>query len=67
MKTVKLNSLIYDKNAILSGIRAYADLCYIELNRTNKYFICTFLDCKYDEDITAAEFENYVIDIMNCK
>ena len=66
MKTVKLHNEIYSQNAVLAAISAYKELCSVELSMTNHYYVCTFENCKYEENLTAAEFENYTIDFMNC-
>lgn len=66
MKTVKLNREIYNEKTVISAIDAYKDLCSIELTESEKYFDCCFENCKYDEALTACEFENYLIDLINC-
>lgn len=66
MKTVKLNKEIYEKDMVKSAIKAYRGLCDVNLCSSKDYYICIFKNCRYDENLTTAEFENYVIDLMNC-
>lgn len=64
---LKMNKQIFDVGLIETAVRAYTNLATIILSENSEYWICSFSDCKYSEALTVSEFENYVIDLMNCK
>jgi len=65
MKIVKYNRSIYSNRAIDEAILAYSQLATITKSINNEYVELTFDNCKYDDDITVKEFENYLIGIEN--
>lgn len=67
MMELKLNKQIFDGFAIETAISAYKGLATIDLLDGIDHWICSFSDCEYPEKLTALEFENYVIDLMNSK
>lgn len=67
MMELKLNKQIFDGFVIETAISAYKGLATIDLLDGIDYWICSFFDCEYPEELTALEFENYVIDLMNSK
>lgn len=58
---------IYIKSAIYKAIEDYHLISKIDLSENNFYYICSFTFCQYDVTETIKEFENYVIDLMNCR
>jgi hypothetical protein len=65
MKKIKINRNIYSDRTIKAAIQAYKHHAMISANFKNEYAILTFLKCKYDEELTIREFENYMIGIEN--
>lgn len=64
---LKLSKQVFNVAAIETAISAFTGLAKINLVESADYWICSFSDCKYPEMLTASEFENYVIDLMNSK
>lgn len=58
---------IYRKNAIYKAIEDYRSISNIDMNENEKYYVCSFRFCQYDVQETIKEFENYIIDLMNCR
>lgn len=56
---------IYSEGNLLAGIAAYKEFAAIELNNNGQKWNLCFSECKYDEKITAKEFENYIIGLEN--
>lgn len=67
MKILLLNSAIYDEARIIDAVSAYKDLADIKVVKRGDYWECRFRHCLYDEQETAWEFENYIIDLLNSK
>ena len=67
MKRIKFNRTIYSDNSIKSAIHAFSELAIVSVKLKSDYIILTFWKCKYTEDQTVKEFENYVIGIENSK
>lgn len=65
MQTLKLHKDIFDKQVIESAREAYRSIASIQINEDPSHWLCTFHDCAFDDEKTAREFENYVIDTMN--
>lgn len=63
--TIKLNKEIYTLEHIRQTLADYSDLAVVYLSEDNVYYLCKFSGCKYDEQLTAKEFVNYVTDLMN--
>lgn len=62
---IKLNKEIYSAPHIRQAAADYSALADISLTEDNGYFICSFSECRFDEQRTAKEFVNYVTDLMN--
>ena len=67
-----MNDLIIDKSifgeaALIQAIGAYASLCEISVRENVNQYICHFDKCKYGEERTQREFENYLISIINTR
>lgn len=63
--TIKLNKEIYTLEHIRQASADYSALAVLDLSEDNVYYLCKFSGCKYDEQLTAKEFVNYVTDLMN--
>lgn len=67
MKRTKLSKNIYDESIIRQAIRDYGSIANIQLKSDSGYYDLQFENCKYDENRTLKEFENYLIDLMNVR
>lgn len=67
MKIIKLSSSIYDQKKILESIHDFQELCTISIKYRDDYYCLCFENCKYDENKTISEFENYLIDLSNVR
>lgn len=67
MKRTKLSKNIYDESIIRQAIRDYGSIANIQLKSDSAYYDLQFENCKYDENRTLKEFENYLIDLMNVR
>lgn len=65
MKKVKINCSIYSEKTIQAAIQAYQNHAVISAKFKDNYAVLTFWKCRYDEDLTIKEFENYMIGIEN--
>lgn len=64
---LKLKKELFSLTQITTAANAYQTIANIEVSNMADYWECHFTDCKFGEELTAAEFENYLIDLMNCK
>ena len=67
MTNLRLNKELFALEQITFALKAYQSIAKIELSDDSNYWQCCFADCKYGEEQTALEFENYLINLMNCK
>lgn len=67
MTNLRLNKELFALEPITAALSAYQSIAKIELSEDSNYWQCCFTACKYGEEQTALEFENYLIDLMNCK
>lgn len=67
MKAAKFHKEIFDESAIKKTIVAFSKLTEVSMIEHGYYYICYFNNCLYEEAQTLLEFENYIIDLMNCK
>lgn len=58
---------IYSKSAIYKAIEDYRSISRIDMNENENYYVCSFIFYQYDVMETIKEFENYIIDLMNCR
>ena len=56
-----LNKELYSSGLIHKAIDAYTAIANISLRGKDDYWVVEFKRCMYDVDLTACEFENYVI------
>lgn len=62
---MKLNKGLYNESIIKQAIRDYRSIALIELSEDHSFYYLQFNECKYDEERTVREFENYLIDLTN--
>lgn len=65
MNKLRLNKNIFSQSSISYAIDVFESLCVIIVSEDEKYFICSFDNCKYDVEKSKKEFENYLIDLIN--
>lgn len=65
MRTVDFSLDIYSKENIELARTAYKNISKIVVAYEKKYAKVRFLFCKYTEEKTAKEFENYLIGLEN--
>ena len=65
MKKVKINRDIYSDRAIQIAMSAYNSYAVMTVSYKKNFAVITFWKCKYDEDQTIKEFENYMIGAEN--
>lgn len=65
MKKLRLEKSIYHSEKIRDAIRAYHGFADISESVEDGYCVLTFHSCKYDEERTVMEFENYLIELEN--
>lgn len=64
-KKLRLNRAIYDEGDIKKAIKAYSEIAEVLFESDETYFICSFVNCRYSDGVTRAEFENYLISLLN--
>ena len=65
MKKLKINRHIYSDRSIATTLKAYQDFAITTVRYRKDYATVTFWRCKYDEEQTVKEFENYMIGVEN--
>ena len=60
-----LNRNIYPDWAVARAAADYQALASIEVTTDCEYRICSFKNCRYDEALTAKEFLNYLVNLLN--
>ena len=65
MIRLNVNTDIYSTDNILKAVDAYRNLAKIQISRKRQIIKIVFWNCKYDEEITVREFENYLIGLEN--
>jgi len=63
----EFNAKIYGEEAIQAATSAFSGFAKIVYISNSDYNKCFFLFCKYNLQKTIKEFENYMIDFLNCK
>lgn len=64
-KTISLSKEIYPSQTVVQAAADYAALAAIETYEERGRIICRFSQCRYDEELTANEFLNYLVDLLN--
>ena len=65
--TIQLSKEVYCKAALVRAVQDYAAIAQIHISESAKYYNCKIKQSVYDYHLTAAEFENYMIAMMNQK
>lgn len=65
MKRIRINRSVYSDQAIEKTMLIYKNYAVTTVQYKRDYAIVTFWKCKYDEDQTIKEFENYMIGVEN--
>ena len=65
MKKLELKKEIYSSTCLEMAIAAYSDYAKITVKNTLMIWELTFTKCRYGEDRTVKEFENYLIGMEN--
>ncbi len=64
---IQLSKDIYKKSAIDRAVLDYAKLAHFIITESETHYYCKITHTIYDSVLTAKEFENYIIGIMNQK
>lgn len=65
MKTIEFDLNLYDQKCIKKAIEDFSDIAEIIPEKCDNKIICRVLTSKSDINLTACEFSNYIIDLMN--
>lgn len=65
MNRLELKTDIYSIENIIKTCEAYKELAEISICKTADAVILQFAKCRYEENLTMKEFENYLINIEN--
>lgn len=65
MKKIEINRSVYSDETIKTTMKMYQNHAVTSVKFGDKYAVITFWKCKYDEEQTIKEFENYMIGIEN--
>lgn len=65
MDNLYLNKEIYNRKLIVQAITDFLQLAIIQLSESDRYWICSFKQCKVSASRIINEFENYLIDLSN--
>lgn len=65
MKIVHFNRSIFTEETIKTAMNVYKNHAFTTVKYNSDYAVVTFWNCKYDEEQTIKEFENYMIGIEN--
>lgn len=64
---MQYSSMLYSKSCIKQGLIAYKDLCDIEVRYETGQTVCRLSNSRVNLEMTAREFSNYLIEIMNSR
>lgn len=65
MKILLLRKDIYSFESIIKTINSYAGYAEFDISDDGEYISVMFYNCRYDEQRTIKEFENYLIGMEN--
>lgn len=65
MRKLKINRSIYSDEAVETTMQAYRHLAMITAKIKDDSIVLTFWKCKYGDERTTKEFENYLIGVQN--
>lgn len=58
---LSLSKEIYGRNIIEKVIKAYSEICDVQIVEHKKYYDCIFRKTLMDTELTMKEFEDYLI------
>jgi hypothetical protein len=61
----KYSKSIYNKDCMMSAIKAYNKLAQISMTEQDSYYCCKFTKCIVDPQRIMNEFGNYLIELLN--
>ena len=67
MKEIRLNKELYIIEDIYETIKAFSSIAVFAIVERENCYFCCIKNSIYDEEETASEFENYLIDLSNKK
>lgn len=63
---LKLCKELFEIKFLVKAVESFENLADISIsNYSKKYYVIYFDNCLYSDDVTAREFENYLIDLQN--
>lgn len=65
MKKIQINSEIFSEKTVKQALDDYKRIAKTSMKNKGEYYIVTFWKCKFDEEQTISEFENYMIGLEN--
>jgi hypothetical protein len=65
MNELTLAKEIYPLSCIEDSCTAYKKLCSIQIYDKDGHYLLRFSNCRFDENKTLREFENYLIQLVN--
>lgn len=65
MKKIRINRSVFSDDTIEKTMMVYKNHAVTTVQYKRDYVIVTFWKCKYDEEQTIKEFENYMIGVEN--
>lgn len=65
MITLSLNKELFSLDNIKEAESVYKGFAKISIIPEDRYYVVRFKHCKYDEERTVKEFENYLIGLEN--
>lgn len=65
MKRVQINRSVYSDETVKATMKIYQNYAVTTVKIKGDCAVLTFWKCKYDEEQTIKEFENYMIEIEN--
>lgn len=64
---VKYPASLYKEGIFSIATKAYKDICDISYHIDDDYIVCDFSDSIYDLKMTAMEFSNFLLEILNSR
>ena len=64
-KELQLSKKFYTFDKVETAMRAFSEIADIRIQDGGGYWKSVFVDCKFDPEKTAKEFENYLICLCN--
>lgn len=65
MNNLYLNKELYNRKSIVQARSDFSHLVTIQFSENDKYWICSFEQCKVSMCRIKNEFENYLIGLSN--